>query len=160
MGICDVIISVLTREKAVSMFYLTGEYAHQMDTKNRIRIPNKLKGDEKGLYFSKGTDNCIFVYYEAGFKELIQKIEEKIKMSDEGGQLALRVFAKSFTYVEGDAQGRMILPPKLKQFAKIDKDLVICGAGSHIEIWAKEVHDEYFANEDVDFDELFKKLDI
>lgn len=142
------------------MFYLTGEYNHQMDTKNRIRIPNKLKGDEKGLYFSKGTNNCLFVYYEAGFKELIQKIEEKVKMSDESGNMALRVFAKSFTYVEGDAQGRMILPTKLKEYAKIDKDLVICGAGSHIEIWAKEVHDKYFEDEDVNFDELFKKLDI
>lgn len=142
------------------MFYLTGEYNHQMDTKNRIRIPNKLKGEEKGLYFSKGTNNCLFVYYEEAFKELIQKIEEKIKMTDTDGQLALRVFAKSFTYVEGDQQGRMILPTKLKEYAKIDKDLVICGAGSHIEIWAKEVHDKYFENEDVDFDELFKKLDI
>lgn len=142
------------------MFYLTGEYSHQMDTKNRIRIPNKLKGDAKGLYFSKGTNNCIFVYYEEGFKELIQKIEDKIQMSDEDGQMALRVFAKSFTYVEGDAQGRMILPTKLKEFAKIDKDLVICGAGSHIEIWAKEVHDKYFENEDVNFDSLFKKLGI
>ena len=142
------------------MFYLTGEYNHQMDTKNRIRIPNKLKGEEKGLYFSKGTNNRLFVYYEEAFKELIQKIEEKIKMTDTDGQLALRVFAKSFTYVEGDQQGRMILPTKLKEYAKIDKDLVICGAGSHIEIWAKEVHDKYFENEDVDFDELFKKLDI
>ena len=142
------------------MFYLTGEYNHQMDTKNRIRIPNKLKGEEKGLYFSKGTNNCLFVYYEEAFKELIQKKEEKIKMTDTDGQLALRVFAKSFTYVEGDQQGRMILPTKLKEYAKIDKDLVICGAGSHIEIWAKEVHDKYFENEDVDFDELFKKLDI
>ena len=131
-----------------------------MDTKNRIRIPNKLKGEEKGLYFSKGTNNCLFVYYEEAFKELIQKIEKKIKMTDTDGQLALRVFAKSFTYVEGDQQGRMILPTKLKEYAKIDKDLVICGAGSHIEIWAKEVHDKYFENEDVDFDELFKKLDI
>ena len=81
-------------------------------------------------------------------------------MSDEDGQMALRVFAKSFTWVEGDAQGRMILPTKLKEYAKIDRDLVICGAGSHIEIWAKEVHDKYFENADENFDSLFKKLDI
>ena len=142
------------------MFYLTGEYPHQMDTKNRIRIPNKLKGEERGLYFSKGTNNCLFVYYDEAFKELIKEIEEKIKMSDEDGQMALRVFAKSFTWVEGDAQGRMILPAKLKEYAKIDRDLVICGAGSHIEIWAKEVHDKYFENADENFDSLFKKLDI
>ncbi|MBD5585105.1 MAG: cell division/cell wall cluster transcriptional repressor MraZ [Clostridia bacterium] len=142
------------------MFYLTGEYAHQMDTKNRIRIPNKLKGDEKGLYFSKGTNNCLFVYYEAGFKELVQKLEESVKISDTNKQKSLRVFAKSFTYVEGDSQGRMILPQKLKEYAKIDKDLVICGAGARIEIWAKEVYDKYFEQEDEDFDELFGLLDI
>lgn len=142
------------------MFYLTGEYPHQMDTKNRIRIPTKLKGNEKGLYFSKGTNNCIFVYFEEGFKELIQKIEDKIKISDDNGIKALRVFAKSFTYVEGDAQGRMILPTKLKEYAKIDRDVVICGAGSHIEIWAKDIHDKYFEDEDVNFDVLFKNLDI
>lgn len=142
------------------MFYLTGEYTHQMDTKNRIRIPNKLKGEERCLYFSKGTNNCLFVYYEEGFKQLIAQVEEKIKMGDYDGQKALRVFAKSFVPVEGDAQGRMILPQKLKEFAKIDKDIVICGAGSRIEIWAKEVYDKYFENEDENFDDLFKKLDI
>ncbi|MCI8734970.1 MAG: cell division/cell wall cluster transcriptional repressor MraZ [Clostridia bacterium] len=142
------------------MFYLTGEYAHQMDTKNRIRIPNKLKGEEKGLYFSKGTNNCLFVYYEEGFKQLIEKLEQSVKISDADKQKSARVFAKSFSYVEGDAQGRMILPQKLKEFAKIDKDIVICGAGERIEIWAKEVYDVYFSDEDENFDELFKQLDI
>ena len=142
------------------MFYLTGEYAHQMDTKNRIRIPNKLKGEEKGLYFSKGTNNCLFVYYEEGFKQLIEKLEQSVKISDADKQNSARVFAKSFSYVEGDAQGRMILPQKLKEFAKIDKDIVICGAGERIEIWAKEVYDVYFSDEDENFDELFKQLDI
>ncbi len=54
----------------------------------------------------------------------------------------------------------MILPQKLKEFAKIDKDIVICGAGERIEIWAKEVYDVYFSDEDENFDELFKQLDI
>lgn len=142
------------------MFYLTGEYFHQMDTKNRIRIPNKLKGEEKGLYFSCGTNNCIFVYSEEEFKKLVAKIEEHTQMSDDDGQLALRFFTKSFTWVDGDAQGRMILPPALKKYAKIDRDIVICGAGTRIEIWAKEVYDKYFANANDNFDSLFKKLGI
>lgn len=142
------------------MFYLTGEYTHQIDAKNRIRIPSKLKGNKSGLYFSKGTNKCLFVYYEEAFKALIEQVEEKCKLSNDDEQKGLRVFAKSFNYVEGDAQGRMILPQNLKQYAKIDRDVVICGAGSHIEVWAKEIYDSYFANEDENFDELFKKLDI
>ena len=54
----------------------------------------------------------------------------------------------------------MILPPNLKIHAKIDREIVICGAGSHIEIWAKEVYDEYFSDEDENFDELFGTLGI
>ena len=128
--------------------------------KTEYASPTNSRGTKRVLYFSKGTNNCLFVYYEEGFKELIAQVEEKSKMGDEAGQKALRVFAKSFNYVEGDAQGRMILPQKLKDFAKIDKDVIICGAGSRIEIWAKEVYDKYFENEDENFDDLFKKLDI
>ena len=142
------------------MLYLTGEFNHQMDTKNRIRIPSKLAGDEKGFYFAKGTNNCLFVYYLEAFNELSNQLRDKIKMSDEDGQKALRTFTKNFTWIEGDAQGRMILPAKLKEYAKIDRDIVICGAGTHIEIWSQKVHDEYFENEDENFDALFKKLDI
>ncbi len=54
----------------------------------------------------------------------------------------------------------MILPQKLKQYAKIDRDVVICGAGSRIEIWAKEVHDEYYKDEDNNFGNMFNSLGI
>lgn len=142
------------------MFYLTGEYSHQMDTKNRIRIPNKLKGDEKTLIFAKGPNSCIYVYYEEAFQELCRKIEENNKLSDEKQRKAVRMFDKSAFPIEGDGQGRMVLPALLKEHAKIDRELVICGAGSHIEIWAKEVYDKYFAGEDEDFDEMFNILGI
>ena len=52
------------------------------------------------------------------------------------------------------------LPVLLKEHAKIDRELVICGAGSHIEIWAKDVYDEYFKDEDENFDEMFNILGI
>ncbi len=142
------------------MFYLMGEYDHQMDSKNRIRIPNKLKGEEKGLYFSKGPNNCILCFYEEAFTELTARLEEKVKEGGEELRKTSRVFMKSFTYVEGDGQGRMILPQKLKEYAKIDRDVVICGAGSRIEIWAKEVHDEYYKDEDNNFGNMFNSLGI
>lgn len=139
---------------------LTGEYSHQMDTKNRIRIPNKLKGDEKKLFFAKGPNNRIYVYNEAAFEGLIKKIEENTKLSDADQRKAVSIFLKSAFPVEGDGQGRMILPLRLKEYAKIDKDLMICGAGDHVDIWAKEVYDEYFADEDSKFDDLFNILGI
>ena len=141
------------------MFFLTGEYEHQIDAKNRIRIPSKLKGKEEKLYFSKGTNGCIFVFYEAAIKEKNEKLEE-IKISDTEKQKGMRAFTKSLKLVEIDTQGRLVIPPELKSYSKITKDIKICGAGSRIEIWAKEVYDEYFADDDENFDENFGYLDI
>ncbi|MDE7454137.1 MAG: cell division/cell wall cluster transcriptional repressor MraZ [Clostridia bacterium] len=142
------------------MFFLTGEYDHQIDAKNRIRIPAKLKGNEDKLYFSKGTNGCIFVFYDAAIKEKLQKLETDIKISDVERQKGLRAFTKSLKLVEMDPQGRLVIPSELIGYGKIKKDIKICGAGSRIEIWSKEVYDEYFAGTDENFDENFSILDI
>ena len=153
-------VAINLQKGSFLMFYLTGEYSHQMDTKNRIRIPNKLKGEEKALFFAKGPNSCIYVYYEEAFQELCRKIEENNKLTDERQRKAVRIFEKSAFHIEGDGQGRMVLPGLLKEHAKIDRELVICGAGTHIEIWAKEVYDKYFEGEEENFDDMFNILGI
>ncbi|MCH5142511.1 MAG: hypothetical protein J1G07_02220 [Clostridiales bacterium] len=137
-----------------------GEYNYQIDSKNRIRLPNKLKGEARELYFTKGTNHCIFVFFEDGYKHILDTLNEQIKMGDPEGSKAMRMFLKSCAILEGDSQGRMILPNHLKEYARIQKDIVICGAGSHVEIWAKEVYDVFYENEDEDFDVMFGKLGI
>ncbi len=159
MVIFGAIINTVTKQGRDWMFFLTGEYDHQIDAKNRIRIPNKLKGNEDKLYFSKGTNGCIFVFYEAAIREKLEKLEE-IKISDAEKQKGMRAFTKSLKLVEMDNQGRLVIPPELKSYAKINKDIKICGAGSRIEIWSKEVYDEYFTDDDESFDENFSFLDI
>ena len=141
------------------MYFLTGEYDHQIDAKNRIRIPAKLKGKEEKLYFSKGTNGCIFVFYEAVIMEKLEKLEE-VKISDTDKQKGIRTFTKSLKLVEMDPQGRLVIPPELKVYAKITKDVKICGVGSRIEIWSKEIYDQYFADDDDNFDVNFGYLDI
>ena len=140
------------------MFFLTGEYDHQIDAKNRIRIPAKLKGNEEKLYFSKGTDGCIFVFYEAAVKEKLEKLEE-VKISDRDKQRGLRAFTNSLKLVEMDPQGRLVIPSELVSFANIKKDIKICGTGARIEIWAKEVYEEYIAVSE-NFDADISILDI
>ena len=147
------------RLKGSIMFFLTGEYDHQIDAKNRIRIPAKLKGNEEKLYFSKGTNGCIFVFYEAAIKEKLAKLEE-IKISETEKQKGLRTFTKSLKLVEMDTQGRLVIPSELIKYGKITKDIKICGASSRIEIWAKEVYDEYYKDDDENFDLNISLLDI
>jgi MraZ protein len=142
------------------MFYLTGDYAHQLDAKNRIRIPAKLKkelGDK--YYFTRGTEGCLFVFPDEVMKQQIEKVEA-INLTDTEKRKGARLFLKSIVLAEEDNQGRVVLPSQLKELAHIKKDIQICGNGSHVEIWAKEVYDEYFKDEDGDFDTYFDSLGI
>lgn len=142
------------------MFYFTGEFNHQLDAKNRIRIPAKLRKDLGDRYcFARGTNGCIFVFPEEIIKAKLAEIEE-IKMSDVEKQKGARAFMKSISFAEEDPQGRVVLPTPLKQFAKIEKDVKICGSGSRLEIWSKEVYDAYFVDEDDNYDEYFNSLGI
>lgn len=145
------------------MAMLTGEYNHQLDAKNRMRVPAKLRkelGDE--YYFAKGTNHSISVFSKAAVDAQFEKLKD-IKLSDLERQKSLRTFAKSFVLAVEDAQGRVVLSPELREHAglgKNDKDLVICGAVTRVEIWSKKVYDEYFNGEEDNFDNLISLLDI
>lgn len=143
------------------MAMLTGEYFHQLDAKNRMRIPARLKkelGDE--YYFAKGSNRCIYVFPKDALEETVKEFQE-IKFTDLSKQKSLRMFSKSIVLAEEDNQGRFVLPPKLREYAGIgqeDKDLVICGVMSRVEIWSRKVYDEYFKDEDEEYDKYLSML--
>ena len=141
------------------MSFLTGEYDHQIDAKNRIRIPGKLRGKEEQLFFTKGTDGCIFAFYKSVIEEKLAKLEA-MKMNDSNPRKGLRSFSYSIKPVDIDQNGRLVIPQELVKYANIVKDVKVCGAVSRIEIWAKEVYDKYFEHEDEEYDENFSLLDI
>lgn len=145
------------------MAMLTGEYSHQLDAKNRMRIPAKLKkelGNE--YYFCIGTNHCITVLSKAEAEAQLEKLAS-IKYSDLKNQRVLREIAKSYVQAVEDSQGRVVLPPELRRHAQLgkdDKELMICGAINRIEIWSKKVYDEYFSTGlDEDFDARLAQLD-
>ncbi|MCD8306722.1 MAG: hypothetical protein LUD51_00625 [Clostridia bacterium] len=141
------------------MTYLTGDFDHQIDQKSRIRIPASLKGTSDKLYFTKGTAGCIFVFTVEAFESIIGQLNQ-IALGDPVRQKGVRVFLKSAVLVDIDNQGRLMVPSSLRDYAKLQKDIKICGAGSHIEVWAKEVYDAFYAEEDADFDTFFNSLGI
>ena len=125
-----------------------GSYDQQMDTKNRIRIPSKLKGDDTKFVFVKGADRCIGVYTPEGFDEFMKRAHASYERMNGDIRRAMRLLSKACVTIETDAQGRIILPQFLKDFAEIEQDVVVCGADDHIEIWSKKGHDKYYNNED------------
>lgn len=149
------------RYSVMAMF--TGEYIHQLDAKNRIRIPARLKkdlGDE--YYFAFGTNHCIFVFTKEKMEQYLEELGAT-KISDLEAQRRVRMFARTCVQVEEDNQGRIVLSPEFRRHAQLgkdDKDIVVCGAVNRIEIWNKRLYDEYIAGMDENYDQLFSQLNI
>lgn len=123
---------------------LIGTFYHQLDQKNRFRIPAKLK-DELGaeLVLTLGTGGALELFSANELKTSVLSKMENISLFDEQAQKSLRVLLSSAHELEEDNQGRFLLPQNLKSRANILKNIVIIGVGNRLEIWAEEKWKDY-----------------
>lgn len=115
---------------------LIGQFEYTVDAKGRVNIPAKLK-DDLGEKFvvTRGLDNCVALYPLSEWKIW----EEKLKAQPESKARNLkRFFFAGASEAEPDKQGRIVIPPLLRQYAGLNKDVVIIGASDRAEIWDKE----------------------
>ena len=138
-----------------------GLFEHQLDDKNRLRIPSKFKKELTGedgkrpYSFFRGMNRCICVMSDDELEDRLSEIaEENISESNQDSAL---VFGNIFS-AEEDAQGRVVLPSVLKKMAGINKDIVTLGKGKRLEIWSAERYYEYIENSD--YDAALKRLGI
>ena len=111
------------------------EYNHTVDTKGRLIVPSKFReqlGDE--FVVTKGMDGCLFVYANDDWSAFEQKLTSLPLINKEARKFA-RFFLAGAAQVEVDKQGRILLPANLRQFAGLEKDVVLAGVGNRIEIW-------------------------
>ena len=138
-----------------------GMVEHQLDDKNRLRIPSKFKKEltgengEKSYSFFRGMNRCICVMADDDLDETLGSLaEEGISESSPASTL----FFGSIFSAEEDAQGRVVLPSALKKMAGINKNIVTLGRGKRLEIWSAERYEAYL--EGIDYDAELKKLGI
>ncbi len=113
---------------------MTGQYQHSIDAKGRLFIPAKLR-EELGPRFYvtiAGTDLCLAVYSEEGWKKLTEKFDS---LPYSKAKKAIRTLYSNAAKCEPDAQGRILLPQKLRSYAKLEKDVVVIGVSNRAEIW-------------------------
>ena len=113
-----------------------GQYNHTIDTKGRLIIPSKFRdilGDE--FVITKGMDGCLFVYANDDWAAFEQKLTSLPLINKEARKFA-RFFLAGASQVEVDKQGRILVASNLREFAGLDKDVVLVGVGSRIEIWS------------------------
>ena len=120
------------------MEFFVGTFNHQIDGKNRIRIPAKFRaGLGKEYYFVASMEGCIRVYPEEVLSERVASLNGS-RSGDPVKLLAKRKILSSIEKVSDDDQGRTLLSANLKKFAGIEKDVITVGMSDYIEIWSKE----------------------
>lgn len=156
------IINLQTSQKEVIMAYV-GKFNHQLDQKNRLRIPAKLKA-ELGQNFAivRGTSGCLFIYSEEQFANLYEEKSKNISFVTEEGKEAtdaLRRMVATMSIPEEDNQGRFVLDANLRRIAKIQKDVVFVGMFDRIELWSAETYNERFKDlDDEEYDQSLEPL--
>ena len=115
-----------------------GEYNHTVDPKGRLIVPSKFR-EQLGNEFvvTKGLDGCLFVYPADEWHNIEEKFRS-ISMTSKDARKFSRFFFAGAAAVELDKQGRILLPVTLREFADIDKDVLLAGMLDHIEIWNEE----------------------
>ncbi len=114
----------------------SGEYRHNMDPKGRVTVPSKFREDlgEK-FYVCKGLDGCLFVLSQEQWDKLVEKVSAMPLAQGKGIQ---RYFFSGAAEVEPDKQGRVLIPPNLREHAGLQKDVTLIGAANRAEIWDTE----------------------
>lgn len=125
------------------------EYNHSIDAKGRVIVPVKFRealGDE--FVVTQGLDGCLFVFPNSEWKNFEEKLKS-LPMSNKDARKFVRFFLAGAALVEIDKQGRILIPPVLRQFAALEKDVVVVGVGSRVEIWDKNRWDDSTTFEDM-----------
>jgi MraZ protein len=135
-----------------------GEYHHSIDNKGRMIVPSKFR-DELGEMFiiTRGLDQCLFGYPISEWA----LIEEKLKglpLTKKDARAFTRFFFSGATESELDKQGRVNIPAPLLQYAKLEKECVVLGVSNRIEIWSKQIWEDYFSQSEESFAEIAENM--
>ena len=121
---------------------LIGEFQHNIDDKGRVFIPVRLRGDlGESFIISRWLDNCLSAYSQSEWEVLRSHISE---LPTSKSRDLKRFFFSSANDVALDRQGRIVIPPNLREYAGLAHDVMIIGASNHIEIWDKARWDDYY----------------
>lgn len=137
---------------------LIGEYGHSVDPKGRLIMPAKLREDigEK-FVITKGLDGCLFAYSLTEWKNFEEKLRS-FPLTNKDARALVRFFLAGAMECEIDKQGRFLISGNLREFAGVEKEVVIIGVLTRLEIWSKEKWLEYSEKENKQADEIAQNM--
>jgi MraZ protein len=143
------------------MTFFTSEFECKLDAKGRLVLPARIKsqlpeGDSQEIVIRRGFETCLILYPLVEFKKVFSKISGLNEFNEEYRKLQ-RNFLSGVVTVELDNNGRFLIPKNLLAYAQIDKEALIVGLGSKVEIWNPDVYEKNRITDPVELSKLAEK---
>ena len=143
------------------MTFFTSEYESKLDAKGRLVLPARIKaqlpeGESRELVIRRGFEPCLIMYPMVEFKKVFSKISGLNEFNEEYRKLQ-RNFLSGVVTVELDGNGRFLIPKNMLTYAQIDKDAMLVGTGSKVEIWNPTIYEKHQIQDPSELSKLAEK---
>ena len=135
-----------------------GTYTPKLDDKGRLILPAKFRDQlAGGLMVTRGQEHCLYVWPQAEIERITERLREA-PVSNKATRDYVRMFSSASSDEIPDRQGRITIPPKLREWASLGKDVVVIGAMNRLEIWDEAAWAAYSESQEEAFAELSEEV--
>jgi MraZ protein len=135
-----------------------GTHAPRLDDKGRLFLPAKFRDElSGGLVITKGQERCLYVWPMTEFQRLTESVRTA-SVTQKPSRDYLRVLFAGASDEDLDKQGRVTIPPALRAYAGLDRDCIVIGANTRVEIWDARAWEAYLAEQEPVFADLSEEV--
>jgi MraZ protein len=135
-----------------------GTHTPRLDEKGRLFLPAKYRDElSPGLILTKGQERCVYVFPVTEFERITEALRTA-PVTAKGLRDYSRVFFASASDEVPDKQGRITIPPALREYAALDRDCVVIGANTRLEIWDAQAWAGYLDQQEDAFSEASEEV--
>lgn len=143
------------------MTFFTSEYEATVDAKGRLLLPSRIKAQmpeesSQELVLRRGFEPCLILYPMVEFRKVFARISGLSEFNEEYRRLQ-RNFLSGVATIELDGNGRFLIPKVMLSYAQIEKDVVLVGTGSKVEIWRPSVYEKHLIKDPAELSKLAEK---
>jgi MraZ protein len=135
-----------------------GRFVHALDAKGRVAVPVRFRaGLGQTVVLTRGIDHCLTLYPMETWLPLAEKVTA-LPIGDPDARAFKRLVFSEAADLELDSQGRILIPPELRRYAGIDREAVIVGVNTSVELWSPAQWDAVNAELDTDAPAFAERL--
>lgn len=137
---------------------LLGTHTPKLDEKGRVILPSKFRDDlGSGVVVTRGQERCLYVFSTAEFERVYERIREA-PLTNKQARDFQRMFLSGASAEKPDSQNRVTIPPHLRTYAGLERDLVVTGVGAHAEIWNADAWNAYADSNEDSYSEMEQEV--